>query len=132
MRRDTIPSLVIPISDEPTVQVHGAWLTDMLAEPTIMRELNIQLTCLQLRPAFDWDLNGLTALDHIGAQLLWQTWGKRFPEKLKLQENHRGLFERLAELQKSPHQRRKSNATPFGRLGGLALNFALHLIAFTE
>lgn len=133
MRRDTIPTLLISGNDEPTVQVHGAWLTDTLAEPTIMRELSLQLTSLQGGPAFEWDLKGLSALDHIGAQLLWQTWGKRFPEKLMLQDQHRGLFERLADLQKiAMPTPQKVRRTPFGRSGTLALNFALHLIAITE
>lgn len=133
MRRDTTPTLLISGNDEPTVQVHGAWLTDMLAEPTTMRELSTLLASLQAKPNLSWDLGGLTALDHIGAQLLWQTWGKRFPEKLQLEENYRNLFARLEELQKiAIPAPQKAARLPFGRLGGLALNFALHVIAITE
>ena len=133
MRRDTIPTLIISTTDQPTVQVHGAWLTDLLAEPRLMRDLSAQLANLEANASLEWDLNGLHALDHIGAQLLWRTWGKCFPDRLQLPENHRTLFKRLAELQAIPVPApQKTSRLPFGRLGGLALNFALHAIAITE
>ena len=30
-----------------------------------------------------WDLSEIASLDHIGAQLFWNSWGKRRPERQK-------------------------------------------------
>lgn len=44
-----------------------------------------------------WDLNGIR-LDHVGAQLLWNAWGRRLPESVRLTDAQRDLFNRLAEF----------------------------------
>lgn len=100
MRRDITPTLLVIKDGQPTVQIHGAWLTDMLAEASLMQTIHLSLQELQGNSELEWDLSQLSALDHIGAQLLWQTWGKSYPAKLKVREQHQALFERLAEVQK--------------------------------
>ncbi len=133
MRRDTTPTLLLIDSDQATVQVHGAWLTDMLVEPSLMKSINLSLRNLENRPELHWDLSQLTALDHIGAQLLWLCWGKRFPATMQVDERHQALFARLAEVQAIPIVGPQPNAVPpFGKLGRLSLNFALHMIGVTE
>lgn len=133
MRRDITPTLLVIKDGQPTVQIHGAWLTDMLAETSLMQTIHLSLQELQGKSELEWDLSQLTALDHIGAQLLWQTWGKSYPAKLKVREQHQTLFERLAEVQKiAMPVTQKPLVPPFGKLGRLSLNFALHLIGMTE
>lgn len=133
MRRDITPTLLIIKDGQPTVQIHGAWLTDMLAEASLMQTIHLSLQELQGQSELEWDLSQLTALDHIGAQLLWQTWGKSYPVKLKLREQHQALFDRLAEVQKiAMPATQKPLVPPFGKAGRLSLNFALHLIGITE
>lgn len=133
MRRDITPTLLVIKDGQPTVQIHGAWLTDMLAEASLMQTIHLSLQELQGNSELEWDLSQLSALDHIGAQLLWQTWGKSYPAKLKVREQHQALFERLAEVQKiAMPATQKPLVPPFGKAGRLSLNFALHLIGMTE
>ena len=49
-----------------------------------------------------WNLQELQALDHVGAQMLWELWGRRWPIQLEIGEDHRNLIQRVAELSKSP------------------------------
>lgn len=133
MRRDITPTLLVIKDGQPTVQIHGAWLTDMLAEASLMQTIHLSLQELQGNSELEWDLSQLSALDHIGAQLLWQTWGKSYPAKLKVREQHQALFERLAEVQRiAMPATQKPLVPPFGKAGRLSLNFALHLIGMTE
>jgi phospholipid/cholesterol/gamma-HCH transport system permease protein len=133
MRRDTTPTLLFLETEYTTIQVQGAWLTDMLVEPSLMQTINAGLETAKNRPELHWDLSELSALDHIGAQLLWLSWGKRFPQYLEVSEQHQALFNRLAEVQAIPLLApQKPLVPPFGKLGRLSLNFALHLIGVTE
>ncbi|WP_189347715.1 MlaE family ABC transporter permease [Undibacterium macrobrachii] len=133
MRRDTTPSLQLIENEQATVQIQGAWLTDLLVEPGLMQTINASLLATQNRPELIWDLRQLSALDHIGAQLLWLSWGKRFPQNLLVNEHHQTLFNRLAEVQTIPLiTPPKPIVPPFGRLGRLSLNFALHVIGIIE
>lgn len=133
MRHDITPTVLFIPTAQPTVQIYGAWLTDMLAEASLMQTIHLSLQELQGKLELEWDLTQLTALDHIGAQLLWQAWGKSYPAKLKVLEQHQALFERLATVQKIVMPvAQKPLVPPFGKLGRLSLNFALHLIGVTE
>ena len=42
-----------------------------------------------------WDLSQVVALDYIGAQLLWDAWGKKRPAQLTLAPQHEDFFHRL-------------------------------------
>ncbi len=44
-----------------------------------------------------WDLRHLIALDHTGAQMLWNAWGRKWPASLRLLEDQRALIERVAK-----------------------------------
>lgn len=133
MRRDSTPTLLFLNDGKATVQIHGAWLTDLLVEPSLMQAINASLQTTQNKPELHWDLRQLSALDHIGAQLLWLSWGKRFPANLQVNEHHQALFNRLAEVQAIPVlEPPKPVVPPFGKLGRLSLNFALHVIGIVE
>jgi phospholipid/cholesterol/gamma-HCH transport system permease protein len=45
--------------------------------------------------ALRWDLSGVSALDHIGAQLLWNAWGGRRPSQLALAPGQEEVFRRI-------------------------------------
>jgi phospholipid/cholesterol/gamma-HCH transport system permease protein len=49
------------------------------------------------QPALLWDLSEVTSLDHIGAQMFWNAWGKRRPEHLKIDPKQEELFARIEE-----------------------------------
>ena len=75
-----------------------------------------------------WDLSGIASLDHIGAQLFWNTWGKRRPEQLKLDPRQQELFERIEKSGRIELPRtRKSHLQWVITLGGGVLSFFEHL-----
>ena len=45
-----------------------------------------------------WSLEGIGKLDHFGAQLLWNTWGRVRPKRLLLGTRQEEFFDRLYHL----------------------------------
>ena len=72
--------------------VTGAW--DIRALESRARPLR-QVLLRTAAEAGSWDLSGVQRLDHIGALLLWQAWGKRRPEQLNLRPEHEIFFANL-------------------------------------
>jgi phospholipid/cholesterol/gamma-HCH transport system permease protein len=98
----------------PTAWVEGAWtgvgLQDELAR--IRRSLRAAR-----RADVSWDLRGVQALDCSGALILWQSWGRQLPERLRLREDHRAFFRLLgakaANLPARRHLRHSLVEPPF-------------------
>jgi len=44
-----------------------------------------------------WDLSHIGRLDTLGTHVLWRAWGQQLPQHIRLQSEHRQLFERLAD-----------------------------------
>ncbi|RJG03133.1 MlaE family ABC transporter permease [Noviherbaspirillum sedimenti] len=76
----------------------GAWQVHGLAQPGTLAALQ---AALQAAPAGGakllWDLSGMTALDHIGAQWLWNAWERRRPPGLTVSPLHDAYFDRLEQ-----------------------------------
>lgn len=72
--------------------VTGAW--DIRALESQARPLR-QVLLRSAGEAGAWDLSGVQRLDHIGALLLWQAWGKRRPAQLNLRPEHEIFFANL-------------------------------------
>ena len=49
-----------------------------------------------INTAIAWDLSGLVRLDHTGAQMLWNTWGRVWPAHLQADATQRAMLERVA------------------------------------
>jgi len=45
-----------------------------------------------------WDLREIGQLDHLGAQVLWNHWGRQWPEKIEIEAVQRAVLERVAEF----------------------------------
>ena len=76
MPNPDLPVLLLDQNDRTTVTAGGAWQVQVLAQPGILKKIKTLLARLPDQAALAWDLSGITALDHIGAQLLWNSWGK--------------------------------------------------------
>ncbi|MEO8839364.1 MAG: ABC transporter permease, partial [Herbaspirillum sp.] len=88
----------IELQPDSTVCLRGAWQVHQLAQAGVADAL---LTTLKKLPTeSNWDLSQLTALDHIGAQLLWRVWGDIRPNKLNLTPQNDQFFERLKQTGK--------------------------------
>ena len=92
---DHAPQLIRADTPEgPCVQLRGRWGAAEMGERAQWRVLKQQMA--QLPPSADlgWDLRGVQWLDHVGAQLLWNHWGRTWPQRLQLQDGQRALLER--------------------------------------
>lgn len=69
----------------------GSWQVHALAQAEVMMQLDAAVKDAATR----WDLSGVTALDHIGAQWFWNIWGKTRPAGLTLAPGLDDFFQRL-------------------------------------
>ncbi len=125
------PQLNLPHSNATQrVAPKGCWLVQSLTPKRTMRQLQRDLTRYtpeQMR-SFEWDLHGITSLDHIGAQMLWAAWGKQRPAQLHLPAAYEAVFEHLEQVRGLALA--KSHTSPFhwlSQIGDRTLGFADHL-----
>lgn len=78
------------------VKVRGSWNLRGLA--LVPREFPSGLQDIGRRDYGQlWDLTEVQALDTAGAYLLWQAWGLRLPERIRLRPEHHSAFQRWQE-----------------------------------
>ncbi|GAC1523096.1 MAG: ABC transporter permease [Collimonas sp.] len=106
---------VLDIKDGSLVAARGDWQVHALTRPGVIKALQAKLRTLSRQADQPrWDLSDIGTLDHIGAQLLWNAWGKTRPEQLTVAPQHRDFFQRLASagtlaLPPKPPRRRMFN-----------------------
>ena len=82
------------------VTVSGNWQVHALTPSGVMQSVHAQLKKISANsksPPPRWDLSNITGIDHIGAQLLWNAWGKTRPTELIILPQHQDFFQRLAD-----------------------------------
>jgi len=84
------------------MRLHGRWGAADIGTRRRWRPLARALAAAPARAELGWDLSGLTWLDHVGAQLLWNHWGRAWPERVRLDDTQRSLLERVASLSTTP------------------------------
>jgi phospholipid/cholesterol/gamma-HCH transport system permease protein len=134
----------MPLENAPTLTLHradgsateavmaaGIWQVHALADRGAIKTIIKTLASLKDKPALAWDLSGIISLDHIGAQMLWNCWGKKRPDQLKLAPKQEELFKRIEEacVAQVPKSRR-SRLTAVMVLGFGILSFFEHLRGF--
>ena len=95
----TDPQPRIACSDTPEgpcALLHGRWGAAELGQRVLWLPLAEQLAKVPHQPALGWDLRGMQWLDHVGAQVLWNHWGRAWPARLWLSEAQRDMLERVA------------------------------------
>jgi phospholipid/cholesterol/gamma-HCH transport system permease protein len=98
MRIENAPTLTIEhpsAGAEQSVVARGVWQVHALGQRGALKVINKTLGSLGAKPALAWDLSEITSLDHIGAQMFWNAWGKRRPQLLKLDPRQEELFARI-------------------------------------
>jgi len=134
MRIENAPTLTIQQSGQgagQSVIAEGVWQVHGLSQRGVLKGITRQLAGLKDKGACEWDLSGIESLDHIGAQMFWNTWNKQRPKRLKLDPRQEDLFRRIEEAShiKLPRHR----TSPFQWvivLGAGILNFFEHLRSF--
>ncbi|MEG0046331.1 MAG: ABC transporter permease [Comamonas sp.] len=85
----------------------GRWSAAELGDRYIWRQLAPQIKAIPKGVA--WDLQQMARFDHIGAQLLWEQWGKVWPEKLEITNTQRSMLERVAKFSSVPEPKPESS-----------------------
>jgi phospholipid/cholesterol/gamma-HCH transport system permease protein len=89
------PTLAVTQQDQPTIRAGGSWQVHALAEEGAMARIMSDLQLLPTEKPAAWDLSHISALDHIGAQLLWNAWGKSRPAQLNIAPAYGNFFDLL-------------------------------------
>ncbi len=111
----------------------GSWTVAQLTDRA--RWNNLQAAMADAPAASDspWDLRQAEQLDHIGAQLLWNHWGRAWPARLELEPNQRTVLETVAKFALSPAPPHQPDWTaPLVVLGGRLLAFTDHIKALVR
>ncbi len=114
------------------VVASGVWLVHSMGVLGVLDRLARELPAMARNPgAVDWDLSGVTKLDHFGAQYFWKLWGKCRPEHLVLGPHHDEFFDRLYHFGdvRLPDPERLRFAWVYA-LGQGMINFGIHGVAF--
>ncbi len=97
--------VIVNGSGNVNLRVQGQWTAHQLALSRHWKALHATLQKLPsatASKATEWDLRELEALDHTGAQLLWNTWQRQWPATVHLLPKHRTLLERVAQFSITP------------------------------
>ncbi|HEY0063532.1 MAG TPA: ABC transporter permease [Telluria sp.] len=134
MQIENAPTLTIHHADAGGAQAvvaSGTWQVHALAQAGTIKSLSASLASLKDQKAVAWDLSQLTGLDHIGAQMFWNSWGKQRPPQLKLAVRQEELFARIEEAGRMQVPReRKSRLNAVMVLGRGVLSFFEHMHGF--
>ena len=133
MQIENAPTLTLDNADAggvQTVVAQGIWQVHALAECGAIKSLSATLASLKDK-SVAWDLSQLTSLDHIGAQMFWNSWGKKRPDQLILADRQEELFARIEEAGKLQVTRpRKNRLNWIMVLGFGILSFFTHMTGF--
>ena len=121
-------------------QLQGEWTAAQLAEPGVWQALQGELTAAMAAGAVqggqDWDLRDVQRLDHTGAQVLWNAWGRQWPasassqpqDALHAHPGQRALLARVARYTApSPTPKRRTLLAYYLAFGNRVLRLLDHL-----
>ena len=115
-----------------SIGLTGSWQVHALTEADVLHSLRHHLAQLAQRGTLQWNLSQISSLDHIGAQLLWNSWGKQRPAQLILLPAQEAFFKRLEDANQLQIPRvPKIRLTSVMQLGKVTLGFFAHLLSFT-
>ncbi|MYM41972.1 MlaE family ABC transporter permease [Duganella qianjiadongensis] len=128
--KEPILTLSQATAADPTVTAGGTWQVHALAQGKAMATIKQQLLALRGRNPH-WDLRAIESMDHIGAQLFWNAWGKARPAQLQLAPAQEEFFVRLEATGKLElPATRPQRLTWIMKLGFMMMEFVTHLISF--
>ncbi len=95
----TTPRIARQDSPEgPNAVVLGRWTAAQLTGQGVWPQVTQSLESAGGAQALGWDLRSVQRLDHIGAQLLWNHWGRQWPERLLTQPTQRSVLDEVARF----------------------------------
>ncbi|NJS36489.1 MAG: ABC transporter permease [Brachymonas sp.] len=115
--------------------VLGRWTAAQLSEAQQWQALGDALQQASIHSAQEaaWDLRLMERLDHIGAQLLWNHWGRKWPAQLQMLPTQRAVLTRVAQFSgDQPLAPSKTLWQRFLSLGEIILTVLSHTRGFTR
>ena len=116
--------------------VSGAWVAADLSGQLVWDKLAAQLKALGVAGQASkagWDLTRIDKLDHLGAQILWNHWGRQWPDRLDIEPSQRAVLETVAKFSAVPTKPLASHWNePLLVLGGRVLRMFDHFKALTR
>lgn len=91
------PQIVLDQQNELTVRARGMWRVQYFAQAGVVPALRKAIKPFPAPHELSWDLSEIAQLDHIGAQWLWNAWGKQRPPRLRLAPNQEAFFARIEQ-----------------------------------
>jgi len=136
MQIDNAPILTIQKSASgagQSVMASGVWQVHALTASGKLKGINRSLAALKKSGTLEWDLTEVDSIDHIGAQMFWNAWGKKRPAQLKLDPRQEELFARIEKATEISMPRPRVSALNWIIvLGQGLLTFFEHLHGFIE
>lgn len=126
---EQLPQCLLQTRDSrPWAVPEGRWSAAELGDRHIWRRLAPQIKAVPDGAA--WDLQQLVWLDHVGAQLLWEQWGKRWPQQLQTTKNQRAMLERVARFSDVPAPKAEPRGlmVQVNQLGQSVINARSHIL----
>ena len=118
-----------PAPQGQAVRVLGEWTAAQFGRPGVARGLRRSLPAPANVQA--WELRQAEQLDHVGAQLLWDHWNQRWPERIDLLPSQRAILERVAQFScRPPPPARRGFYDLFLAFGGNLLSAMEHSRGF--
>jgi phospholipid/cholesterol/gamma-HCH transport system permease protein len=115
------------------LMVLGAWTAADLTGKAAWDALTLQLKALDKSADAIWDLRQIDQLDHLGAQLLWNHWGRAWPAHLEVEASQRAVLETVAEFAAVPAKVVKPDwKEPIRTLGGRLIGLLDHMRSLTR
>ncbi len=82
----------------PCVRLTGRWGAADIGARKHWPQLREALAAAPPQADRGWSLQDVQWLDHVGAQLLWNHWGRNWPARLVISDGQRDMLERVASL----------------------------------
>ncbi|RYX89568.1 MAG: ABC transporter permease [Comamonadaceae bacterium] len=78
--------------------------------------------------AASWDLRQIDKLDHLGAQVLWNHWGRQWPSHVEIEASQRAVIETVAKFSAPPPQGKSTSfREQFLQLGSWVMQVVDHI-----
>ncbi|MEY4345759.1 MAG: hypothetical protein RL032_1591 [Pseudomonadota bacterium] len=78
--------------------LRGRWTASHWSVAAQWTDAQVALAYATQPTTLRWDLRQIQRLDHTGAQVLWNAWGRTWPEHLMVLENQRTTLKRVARF----------------------------------
>lgn len=114
--------------DGRSLVVRGAWTAAGLTGQAVWNALTAQLQSLGSEvSASHWNLSQIDKLDYLGAQVLWDHWGREWPKQLQIEDSQRTVLQTVAKFTVSPPKAPKRDwSEPLVLLGSRAFGSVDH------